>query len=63
MIVEPLRSFFGVGGCYTLVMKPFGYGMSDVAALAAWEHAASAIATVFVRLQSEQGPQRTPPAG
>ena len=56
MIVEPLRSFFGAEGCYTLVMKPFGYGASNAAALAAWEHAASAIAAVFTHLQGEAGP-------
>lgn len=56
MIVEPLRSFFGTEGCYTLVMKPSGHGTTENVALAAWEYAAAAIAAVFVRLQDEPGP-------
>ena len=62
MIVEPLRSFFGDGECYALMVKPLGYGNSEAAALTAWEHAAEAVAVVFVRLQSEPSPLSTSPS-
>ena len=56
MIVEPLRSFFGEEGCHALMVKPLGYGGSEAAALAAWEYAATAVAAVFVQLQSLSPP-------
>jgi hypothetical protein len=59
MIVEPLRSFFDEEGCYALMMKPGGRGVSEAAAIAAWEYAAAAIAAVFTRLQSEPSPLST----
>lgn len=61
MIVEPLRSFFGDGERYALMVKPFGYGNSEAAAHAAWEHAGEAVAAVFVRLQREPSPPSTSP--
>jgi hypothetical protein len=56
MIVEPLRGFFGDGECYALMVKPHGYGNSEASAVAAWEHAAKAVAAVFERLRSEPSP-------
>lgn len=61
MIVEPLRSFFGAADCYALIVKPLGYGNSEGAALAAWEHAATAVAAVFIQLQSDPSPLSTSP--
>jgi hypothetical protein len=58
MIVEPLRAFFGDADRYALMIKPQGYGNSENAAIAAWEHAAKAVAAAFERLRSEPSPHR-----
>lgn len=53
MIVEPLRSFFGASGCFALMVKPLGYGTSEITAIAAWEYAAAAVAEAITNINSE----------
>jgi hypothetical protein len=61
MTVEPLRSFFNDESRYALMVQPRGYGDSEAAALAAWDHAAKSVAAVFTRLRSEPSPLSTSP--
>jgi hypothetical protein len=53
MIVEPLRSFFGDSGRYALMVKPLGYGTSEITAIASWEYAAAAVAKAIASINSE----------
>jgi hypothetical protein len=56
MIIEPLRAFFGHGGCYCLMVQPRGYARSEVAALVAWDHAAELVAAAFTQLHGTPSP-------
>jgi len=37
MIVQPLKSFFGLRDCHALMLKPMGYGETDTSAWRAFE--------------------------
>jgi hypothetical protein len=43
MTIEPLKFFFGRDDCFSLEIKPLGYGRTQEEAWAAFEHATSAI--------------------
>jgi len=57
MIVEPLRSFFRGRGLSRVDGKsPWAMGDPKLRRLPAWEYAATAVAAVFVQLQSLSPP-------
>jgi len=47
MQVAPLRSFFGQAGCYALMMRPRGAGLSPEHAMRSFDHAAREIARSY----------------
>lgn len=49
LIVEPLKAYFGRTDCFDLMIKPLGYGASEAAAWAAFDHAAHAVAAAIKR--------------
>lgn len=50
MIVEPLKTFFGLDGRYVLTMKPIGFGATEDEARRSFEHAALLLARSLDRL-------------
>lgn len=54
--IERLRSFFEKDGCYALMVQPRGYGDTEAAALAAWDHVVELVAAVFTGLHGTPSP-------
>src|SRR3546814_19468902 len=54
MVIEPLKTFFGSDGCFSLCLKPLGYGHSAAEAWAAFDYATRAVARAVRKVDASK---------
>lgn len=63
LIVEPMKWHFGRLDCYSVMLKPFGYGRTSEEAWACFGAAANMVAQSLARANADQNPELgDPPA-